>query len=182
MIYIWNNNYEEAEKTFLKVLTFKKKREVHYFYLAVAQERLGKYKKAIVSLENALKKKPESSRAMNFLGYLYADMNIKLDESLQLINKALNYEPENGAYLDSLGWVYYRLGKFELALSTLIKAEKIIVKDTVDPVVYDHIGDTYKKMKNINLAVKFWNKSIKFEKNNKNIKRISKKIKDEEVK
>ena len=84
-------------------------------------------------------------------------------------------DPSNGAYLDSLGWAYYRKGKFELALKNLLEAEKQLKKDgTPDPVVFDHIGDLYKKIGNKTKAIEYWKKSLKIESNPK----IGKKIKE----
>ena len=103
----------------------------------------------LAQLEKAIQYNPKSARSYNYLGYLYADKNIKIDRSLILIKKALEIEPENGAYIDSLGWVYYRKGKYHIALENLLKAEMILDElETPDPIVYDHIGDTYEKLKN----------------------------------
>jgi len=180
LIYLWQKEYVSSERYLEKVISMKNDREVYYFYLAVVKEKLGKKKKSIESLKLAVKQKPESARSLNFLGYLYAEMGIELEQAEKIIKKALKYDPQNGAYLDSLGWVYYKVGRYELALSVLMKAEKNIVnksEDFIDPVVYDHIGDTYLRLKKKNLAIEYWEQSVKYEKNSSNIERIKNKIK-----
>jgi tetratricopeptide (TPR) repeat protein len=94
---------------------------------------------------------------------------MNLEESYRLIQCALEIEPNNGAYLDSLGWVYYRKGNYKKALSQLLKAETELNREgSSDPVVFDHIGDTYKKTGNIKKAIDYWKKSLKID-NNKSI-------------
>ena len=104
----------------------------------------------------------KSQRRLNFLRYVK-------------IKKALSIEPDNGAYLDSLGWYYYRKGNYHEALRLLLIAEeKLGEKNITDSVVYDHIGDTYNKLKNYAGAVKYWEKSYKIKKE----KKVKKKIND----
>src|SRR4029453_18888114 len=79
--------------------------------LAICREKLGDIAGAEAAARDALAHDPENPTALNFLGYLLADHNLKLDEAAGLIQKALQRDPDNGAYLDSLGWVYYRLGR-----------------------------------------------------------------------
>ena len=85
---------------------------------------------------------------LNFLGYLLADHNRRLDEALGMIRRAVEKDPDNGAFVDSMGWVYYRLGKLDDARGQLEKAVAI----TGDPVVHEHLGDVYKDLKLIDLA------------------------------
>jgi tetratricopeptide (TPR) repeat protein len=81
------------------------------------------------------------------------------------VQKALEFEPENGAYLDSLGWVYYRKGDYVSALKNLLLAEERLDEaGTPDAVVYDHLGDTYLKLDNKSKALFYWEKSVKIEK------------------
>jgi tetratricopeptide (TPR) repeat protein len=166
LINIWNDDYNIAEVNIKKAIDLENTSESYYFYLAIVQEKKKKIDEAVDSLEKAIKANPLSARAYNYLGYLYADKNIKIDESYTLIKKALELEPENGAFLDSLGWVYYRKGEFTTALEKLLEAEKKLKTDgTPDPVVYDHIGDTYEKLGKIENAVNFWKESLKIGKN-----------------
>ncbi len=175
LINIWNDEYNFAEENIKKAIDLENTSESYYFYLAIVQEKKKKIDEAVDSLEKAIKANPLSARAYNYLGYLYADKNIKIDESYTLIKKALELEPENGAFLDSLGWVYFRKGEFNTALEKLLEAEKKLKSDgTPDPVVYDHIGDTYEKLGKIDSALNFWKESLKIGKNSEIENKIKK--------
>ncbi|HOR94611.1 MAG TPA: hypothetical protein PLZ38_11610, partial [Spirochaetota bacterium] len=102
----------------------------------------------------------KSARICNYLGYLYADNNMKLEESLVLINTALDNEPTNGAYIDSLGWVYFKMGRYNDALPILLEAAvELEMEGYPDAVVYEHIGDAYKAVQLHDKALEYWNKA-----------------------
>ncbi|MCX7678640.1 MAG: tetratricopeptide repeat protein [Spirochaetes bacterium] len=156
--------YHKAESNLRKAVNLKED-DLYFYYLANVQEKLHKIKDTIKSLKRAIELNPNNSRAYNYLGYLYAERNMKLDESVKLIQRALELEPENGAYLDSLGWAYFRQRKYKEALELLHRAEKNLEKEGIpDPVVYDHIGDVYKKLGKISEAIKYWEKAYKINK------------------
>jgi len=100
---------------------------------------------------------PQSAATLNYLGYMNADRGVKLDESLNQIKQALSFEPNNGAYLDSLGWVYFKLGKYDLAEENLTKAA---VHMSSDPTVQEHLGDLYQKTGRLKLAAAHWERSV----------------------
>jgi tetratricopeptide (TPR) repeat protein len=100
---------------------------------------------------------PQAAQALNYLGYMNADRGVKLDESLNFIKEAVALEPTNGAYLDSLGWVYFKLGKYDLAEENLTKAE---VHMSSDPTVQEHLGDLYQKTGRLKLAAAHWERSV----------------------
>jgi len=132
-------------------------------------------------LEKAIEFNPRSARSMNYLGYLYTERNINIDEAYRLIKTALDLEPDNGAYLDSLGWVYFRKGEFEEALKYLLLAEERLDESGApDSVVFEHIGDTYEKIGNIRKAVLYWEKSIGMEKNSEIESKIKKAMSNED--
>lgn len=166
LINIWEEKYADAKKNIGLAISKKNSEETYYFYMAVANEKLGDTDGAILSLREAIKYSPSSARAYNYLGYIYAEKNININEAFSLVAKALEYEPENGAYLDSLGWIYYRKGEYESALKYLLQAEeKLEEAGSPDFVVYDHIGDTYIKLGNTARAKAYYEKALKFEKN-----------------
>ncbi len=166
LVNIWEEKYKPAKVNILTAISKKKTEEAYYFYLAVANEKLGEIDNAIANLREAIKHNPLSARAYNYLGYIYAEKNMNIAEAFSLITKALEYEPENGAYLDSLGWIYYRKGEYESALKYLLIAEeKLDENGTPDFVVYDHIGDTYIKLGNMAMAKTYYEKALKLEKN-----------------
>jgi tetratricopeptide (TPR) repeat protein len=100
---------------------------------------------------------PQAAATLNYLGYMNADRGVKLEESLSYIKQALSLEPSNGAYLDSLGWVYYKLGKYDLAEESLNKAA---VHMGSDPTVQEHLGDLYQKTGRLKLAAAHWDRAV----------------------
>ena len=100
---------------------------------------------------------PQTAATLNYLGYMNADRGVKLEESLNFIQQALSLEPNNGAYLDSLGWVYFKLGKYDQAEETLNKAA---VHMGSDPTVQEHLGDLYQKTGRLKLAAAHWDRAV----------------------
>jgi len=100
---------------------------------------------------------PQAAATLNYLGYMNADRGVKLDESLSYIKQALAFEPNNGAYLDSLGWAYFKLGKYDLAEENLNKAA---VHMGSDPTVQEHLGDLYQKTGRLKLAAAHWDRAV----------------------
>ena len=100
---------------------------------------------------------PQAAATLNYLGYMNADRGVKLEESLNLINQALTFEPNNPAYLDSLGWAYFKLGKYDLAEDNLNKAASHMGSD---PTVQEHLGDLYQKTGRLKLAAAHWDRAV----------------------
>ena len=100
---------------------------------------------------------PQAAATLNYLGYMNADRGVKLEESLNYVKQALAFEPNNGAYLDSLGWVYFKLGKYDLAEENLNKAA---VHMGSDPTVQEHLGDLYQKTGRLKLAAIHWDRAV----------------------
>jgi Tfp pilus assembly protein PilF len=100
---------------------------------------------------------PQNAAVLNYLGYMLADRGAKLDEALIMVKKAVELEPANGAYLDSLGWAYFKLGKFEQAEDNLTKASQHM---GADPTVQQHLGDLYQKTGRLKLAAAHWELAI----------------------
>jgi Flp pilus assembly protein TadD len=88
---------------------------------------------------------------------MLADKGTRFSEALKLIRKAVELEPMNGAFLDSLGWVYFKMGEYELAEEDLRHA---VERDRTDPTVHDHLGDLYEKTGRIRLAAAQWEISL----------------------
>jgi len=114
-----------------------------HFLLGAAYERSGKRDQAVAEFRRLLETDPEYHAALNYLGYMFAERGENLDEARKLVEKAVALEPDNGAYVDSLGWVYYRLGHFEQARATLERATRL---ETADGTVQEHLGDVYGAM------------------------------------
>jgi len=130
-----------------------------YFNYGVTAEQAGLYEKAADLLRRSIALDPtNAAEAYNYLGYMWADHNMHLDEAKEMIERALQIEPNNGSYLDSLGWVEFRQGKFDQALADLLRAVKNL--DREDPIVFEHIGDTYLKLQRVSEALESWQKAF----------------------
>jgi len=121
-------------------------------------ERQKQYDAAEAQFRKVLELDPTNSSAMNYLGYMFADNNTRLEEAEKLINKALEEEPNNGAYMDSLGWVYFRMKKFPQAEEQLRRALQKLSRDAT---VHDHLGDVYFGEGRIREAMVQWQSSVK---------------------
>src|SRR5438477_6969652 len=139
-----------------------------YFNYGAAAEQAGLYDKAADLLRKSIALDPENSaEACNYLGYIWADHNMNLEEAEMMIRRALQSEPNNASYLDSLGWVEFRKGQFDRALDDLLRAAKTAERE--DPVVFEHIGDTYLKLNRTREALEAWQKALSLDPKNKNL-------------
>lgn len=146
-----------------------------YFYLAVNYDKVSKLGKAISSLEKAVELNSKNEEYQNYLAYLYARNGSQLDKAEMLVKDALKKQPNNGAYLDSLGWVYYKQGKYDESKKILLRAKyNLKAEKNMDAEVYDHLGDVYIKLNNKKRALYYWKESVKLEKNEHIEKKISK--------
>jgi tetratricopeptide (TPR) repeat protein len=108
------------------------------FRLGAAYERAGQRDKAVATFRELLKRTPDSPMALNYLGYMWAEKGENLDEALKMVSRALELDPGNAAYLDSLGWVYFQKGQFPQAVEQLSKAARLLPGDGT---VQEHLGD-----------------------------------------
>ena len=140
-----------------------------YFSYGAAAEQAGQVDKAVGLLKRSIELEPNNAQAFNYLGYMWTDRNERLEEAGELINKALAIEPDNSAYLDSLGWYYYRKGDFDRALTEILKAQAIMLREEQkeDATVLDHLAETYLKLGKTADAVAAWQKSLALEKSKK---------------
>ncbi len=145
---------DEAEK----LSKTKEDRETVYFMRGAMYERQKKYDEAEAQFRKVLEINPDNASALNYLGYMLADRGVRLQEALQLISKAVEREPGNGAYLDSLGWVYYRLSRYPEAETNLKLA---LDKMSGDPTVHDHLGDVYLHQGKVKEAIAQWEMALK---------------------
>ncbi len=111
-----------------------------YYMRGVALERAGQWAGAEQDLQAALKMKPDSPEVLNYLGYSWVNRGTHIQDGLAMIEKALAAQPDEGAYVDSLGWAYYRLGDFKKAVGLLERAATL---DAGDAEINDHLGDAY---------------------------------------
>lgn len=118
----------------------------------------GDFPQAVEWLEQVLDEYPEDPGAMNDLGYLWADKNVHLQRALRMTKQAVELEPKNHAYRDSLGWAYYRLGRYDEALRELTIATTN-TKNASDGVLQDHLGDALDKLGKRDEAKHAWERA-----------------------
>ncbi|MCX7704828.1 MAG: DUF6483 family protein [bacterium] len=149
-----NKRYNDAEIFYKRALAIKEDDEL-WFNLGITYDKMGKKKDMETCMRQAIELNPEYHLALNYLGYslLLEDRNI--DEAFRMIQKAVKLDPENGAYLDSLGWAYYKKGNYALAEKYLKKAQ---AKEK-DPEIFEHLGYLYDKTKDIIRAIYWWARS-----------------------
>ncbi len=139
-----------------------------YFDFGAASEQAGRIEDAAKLFRRSIAMDPASAaRSYNYLGYMWVDRNENLEEADQLIRRAVELEPNNGAYIDSLGWLYFRQGKYEDALATLLRAAEHLPEP--DAVVFDHIADACLKLGRTSEAVLYWKKALSIDTENKDI-------------
>jgi tetratricopeptide (TPR) repeat protein len=145
---------EEAEK----LSTTNEEKEPILFMRGAMFERMKNFDAAEEQFKKALSMNPDDASALNYLGYMLADRGVRLEEAHDLISKAVERDPTNGAYLDSLGWVLFRLNKLSEAEAKLRAALEVMSRD---PTVHDHLGDVYFREGKIREAVAQWDSSLK---------------------
>ena len=133
-------NYEGAEEVLDEMLERFENREEVYFLQGALHEKQRQYADAEAAFRMALDINADNPAVLNYLGYMLANNNSKLEEALAMIEIAVAADPINGAYLDSLGWAYYRLDELELAERYL---ERAVIFSPKDPDLHEHLGDLY---------------------------------------
>ncbi|MBM4147781.1 MAG: tetratricopeptide repeat protein [Lentisphaerae bacterium] len=128
-----------------------------YLHFGSACEQAGEHRQAEEVFRRGLEKYPDDHAILNYLAYMWADAGINLGEARRLVEHALELEPANGAYVDTLAWVAYREGKFGEALELMLKAAALLPED---PVVLDHLGDVYDALGRREDAAECWKKSL----------------------
>jgi tetratricopeptide (TPR) repeat protein len=144
-----------------------------YFARGVAEERAGQWEAAEADFKQALELNPDHPAVLNYLGYSYVEQRRNLDEALQMIEKASDLQPQSGYIIDSLGWVLYRLGRFEEAVEPM---ERAVELEPIDPTVNDHLGDVYWMVGRKREAQFQWHRAISFEPEDKDLARIRLKL------
>jgi len=138
--YIDKKDFVSAKKELELALAVKPDFTEASFYLAMVNDKLDNFEEAEKILLELIEKDSSNVKAMNYLGYCYADRNIKLDEAEKLLNDVVKLRPNDPAFLDSLAWLYYREGKFKQAEQYIFKA--IITEPRLlDAALYEHFGD-----------------------------------------
>ncbi len=159
-VYERGRRYKEAEQAAraAEVLPGQtRENEMVWFLLGAIYERQKFFDKAEEQFKKVLAVNPKNAPVLNYYGYMLGDLGIRLDEAETLVQQALKEDPYNGAYLDSLGWIYFKENKLSASESTLRKA---VERERHDATIHSHLGDLYAKLGRGDLAAAEWEKSL----------------------
>lgn len=158
-IYEKAKNYPEMAKAIdnAEKLSGDEDKENLIFMRGAMYEKMKDFDAAEREFRKVLSADPQNASALNYLGYMLADRNVRLTEAHEMIKKAVDQEPTNGAFLDSLGWVLYRMDRMDEAEAMLLKAAERAPRD---PTVHDHLGDVYFKQGKLKDAISQWDRSL----------------------
>ena len=156
-IYLQGKKYSDAERILQRAEDQKLDNERLKFQLATIYEKQKDFDKAESIFKEVLKENPKNAVVLNYIGYMLADRGVRLQEAVKYVEEALAIDPNNGAYLDSLGWAFFKLNDLDKAEKYLLQAVDLVKND---PVIHDHLGDLYFKTGDLGKARDFWAKSI----------------------
>ena len=181
----WKDS-EDAIAQAEKLAVRPEEKEYIIFLKGSIYERQKKYDQAEQAFRQVLQQDPNNSMTLNYLGYMLADRNMHLEEALTLVKKALDLDPQNYNYIDSLGWVYFKLGNYDQAEENLRRAAD---KSPNDATIQDHLGELYARTNRFKLAAAHWehaldewNKSVPADVDQQDVARVTKKLESTKVK
>ncbi|MDP2991588.1 MAG: tetratricopeptide repeat protein, partial [Kiritimatiellota bacterium] len=137
-----------------------------YFNYGATCERSGQFERAEALLQRARKLDTENAEAFNYLAYMWAEKGVHLDQALEYSRHALDCDPDNGAFLDTLGWILYKQKQVAEAL-TCLQAAYYFVPD--DPTILEHLGDAWQALHNESQACVWWERSYRINADNKKL-------------
>jgi tetratricopeptide (TPR) repeat protein len=181
VLYEEAEKYLEAEAVLNEGLKIDPENPKIHFRLGVVYDKLDRKEDSIEKMKFVIELEPENANALNYLGYTWADMDKNLEEAEALIRRAIELKPDDGYITDSLGWVFYKQGRYEEAVEVLEKAVELVPDD---PVILEHMGDAYLKVNQQFKALEFYEKSleVKEEKDKADLEKKILELKDDMIK
>ncbi|GBC77227.1 Beta-barrel assembly-enhancing protease [bacterium HR08] len=165
--------YAEAEAVVQEALRRDPRNNGLLIQLSLIQERLGRFAEAEATLRQVLERDADNATALNNLGYYLAERGERLDEALELIRRAVNIEPTNGAFLDSLGWVYFQLGNLEEAERYL---EQAVLYQPRDATIHEHLGDLHQRRGRLDQALRAYERALQLATESRERERLQQKL------
>jgi tetratricopeptide (TPR) repeat protein len=166
LAHLQTDQFEKASEAFEEGIQHNPKSADLHFNLGTAYDKMNRFEDVVQTMETALSLDPHHADALNYLGYSYAERGIKIDQAVSLTRRAVALKPENGYYIDSLGWAFYKSGLLAEAL-TEIKRAVALVGD--DPVIYEHMGEIYMKQQKLADAREAWLHSLELDPSNEKL-------------
>lgn len=167
LLYRRHGNLDDAEVYLLEAERLAPGERRTAMELASMYEDRGQYDEALKRITAQYENNPGDASLMNFYGYLLAEKETELDKAEGLLREALSQEPENGYFLDSLGWIKFKQKEYEQALEIILRAVDLVGDDAV---IWDHLGDTYRKLNRQSEAVDAYKKSLEIDPEQDNIR------------
>lgn len=167
------NDLDGAGKSIKEAIKLDKEDSDLQITLSSWQDRVKQYKESEETLRSVLKVDPNNATALNNLGYFLTERNERLDEALDLIKRAVVLEPSNGSFLDSLGWLYFKLGKVDDARKYI---EQAIIYQPRSATIRHHLGDVYDKLGRTSDAIAQWKKALDLGHDPEEIAKIKEKL------
>jgi len=156
--------FEEAIESYSAAVDLVDLDQQRYWFLlyarAISYERSDMWDEAEIDFRAALDLQPDQPNVLNYLGYSLVEQNRSLDEALDMIQRAVAARPDSGYIVDSLGWVFYRLGRFEEAVAPMERAVELLPNDSI---VNDHLGDVYWMVGRFREAEFQWSRALSFD-------------------
>ena len=150
--------FSEAEVVLRRGLEVAPEDQRLHFRLGVVLDRMGQRQGSISQMEQVIELDPDDAAALNYLGYTLAEMGVRLGEAEGLIKHALEIRHGDGYFTDSLGWVYFKMGRHTEALQWIQKA---LEKLPDDPLITEHLGDTYRALGRWREAQKAYERALR---------------------
>lgn len=177
-VYMQDKAYGKAaevmDRAIARIPHLEKENWLMLYQRGMAEERLKEWDKAEPDFRKALELSPDQPQVLNYLGYSLIDRNEKLDEALNMVKKAAELRAQDGYIVDSLGWAYYKLGRYDEAVKTLENAIKLRPED---PTINDHLGDAYWQVGRKLEATFQWNHAIAGKPEPEELAKIQEKLK-----
>jgi Flp pilus assembly protein TadD len=168
--------YGEAVPVLDQALAYEPNSLQLLFRLGASLEREGRRREAETRFRRLLTLDPDFAPALNYLGYMWAEHGENLSEALDLVQRAVALEPDNGAYIDSLGWAYYQLGQLQEARNNLERAAELVPDDAV---IHEHLGDVYVAVGDLLSAQEVYQRALTL--SSENEEQIRRKLREIEI-
>jgi tetratricopeptide (TPR) repeat protein len=163
LTYLQSEQYAAASQAFEEGIRYNPGNPDLHFNLGTVYDKLNRFDDVVRTMESTLKLDPKHADALNYLGYTYADRDMKISEAVELTQRAVSLKPDNGYYVDSLAWALFKMGRLDAARAEIIKAATL-VKD--DPVIYEHLGEINMKQNLRHEAKEAWLHSLELDPSN----------------
>ncbi|NJL16511.1 MAG: tetratricopeptide repeat protein [Nitrospira sp.] len=166
LAHLQSEQFEKASQAFQEGIRHHPKNADLHFNLGTVYDKMNRFDDVERAMETALSLDPHHADALNYLGYSYAERGIKIDQALSLTKQAVAIKPENGYYVDSLGWAFYKSGLLSEALTEIKRAVSLVGDD---PVIYEHLGEIYMKQHRTTDARDAWLHSLELDPSNEKL-------------